>query len=145
MDAETIRIVRDRAAGLCEYCQLPAALHPAPFQTDHIIARQHGGTDDLNNLALACIHRNRFKGPNIAGIDPDTEELTRLFHPRTDVWNHHFTRLGAAILPLSAIGRVTARVLNMNNPEVLWLRETLVQEEILGAALFGVTAKFGGD
>jgi hypothetical protein len=141
VDAETIRIVRDRAVGLCEYCQLPAALHPAPFQTDHIIARQHcetawrdsmarqhGGTDHPDNLALACIHCNRYKGPNIAGIDPETDELTRLFHPRTDVWNHHFTRRGAEILPLSDIGRVTARVLNMNDPEVLWLRETLALE-----------------
>ncbi len=128
MDAETIRIVRDRAAGRCEYCQLLAVAHPAPFQTDHIIARQHGGTDDLNNLAFACIHCNRFKGPNIAGIDPETGELSRLFHPRTDVWDHHFRWSGAAILPLSPIGRVTARVLYMNDPDVLWLRETLEQE-----------------
>ena len=87
-----------------------------------------GGTDDPDNLALACIHCNRYKGPNIAWIDPETEELTRLFHPRTDVWNHHFTWGGAEILPLSAIGRVTARVLNMNDQEMLWLRETLAQE-----------------
>lgn len=132
MDAETIRIVRDRAAGRCEYCQLPAALHPAPFQTDHIVARQHGGTDDSGNLALACIHCNRYKGPNIAGIDPETGELSRLFHPRTDEWNSHFSWNGAEILPLSVIGRVTASVLNMNDAEVVWMRETLALEARAG-------------
>lgn len=128
MDAETIRIVCDRADGRCEYYQLQASVHPAPLQTDHIIARQHGGADDPSNLALACIHCNRYKRPNIAGIDTETGELTRLFHPRTDEWNHHFRWNGAEILPLSAIGRVTASVLYMNDPEVLWLRETLAQE-----------------
>ena len=125
MEAETICRVRDRAAERCEYCQLQAALHPAPFQMDHIIARQHGGADDLDNLALACIHCNRHKGPNIAGIDPKTGELTRLFHPRTDEWNDHFSWSGAEIRPLSPIGRVTVSVLYMNDPEVLWLRESL--------------------
>lgn len=43
-----------------------------------IIAKQHGGTDEASNLSFACIHCNRYKGPNIAGIDPDTGELTRL-------------------------------------------------------------------
>jgi hypothetical protein len=129
VDSETIRKVRDRAAGRCEYCQLPASLHPAPFQTDHIIARQHGGADDPDNLALACIHCNRYRGPNIAGIDLLTRELTRLFHPRTDEWNHHFRWSGPEILPLSAIGRVTASLLYVNDPEVLWLRATLALED----------------
>jgi hypothetical protein len=128
VDAETIRLVRHRAADRCEYCQLHASAHPAPFQTDHVIARQHGGTDNLDNLALACIHCNRYKGPNIAGIDPETGVLTRLFHPRTDSWNLHFSWRGAEILPQSAIGRVTAVVLNMNDPEVLWMRENLAPE-----------------
>jgi 5-methylcytosine-specific restriction endonuclease McrA len=69
---------------------MPATMHPAPFQIDHIIARQHAGTSDEQNLALACIHCNRFKGPNIAGLDPETGELVRLFHPRTDKWADHF-------------------------------------------------------
>jgi hypothetical protein len=46
----------------------PSASHPAPFQIDHIIARQHGGATELENLALACIHCNRFKGPNMLGL-----------------------------------------------------------------------------
>lgn len=128
MDLDTIRRVRERAAGRCEYCQLPSALHPAPFQVDHIVARQHRGGDSLDNLALACIHCNRYKGPNIAGIDSETGAVTRLFHPRIDEWNSHFEWNGAEILGLSPIGRVTVGVLFMNDPEVVWLRSTLAAE-----------------
>lgn len=103
-------------------------MHPAPFQIDHIIAKQHGGADRLDNLALACIHCNRYKGPNVVGIDTETGELTRLFHPRTDEWNSHFQWNGAEILPLSPIGRVTVSVLRMNDPELVWLRSTLADE-----------------
>jgi hypothetical protein len=126
---DTIRHVRERAAGRCEYCQLPAALHPAPFQIDHIIAKQHGGASGPGNLALACIHCNRYKGPDIAGIDSETGELIRLFHPRADDWNGHFRWNGTEIQPLTPIGRVTVRVLFMNDPEVVLLRSTLATED----------------
>jgi len=125
VDAEIVRQAGERAAGRCEYCQLASSAHPAPFQIDHIIARQHGGGDELENLAFACIHCNRYKGPNIAGIDPGTGELTRLFHPRTDKWRTHFAWNGAEILPLTAIGPVTLRVLFMNDPEMIWVRSNL--------------------
>ncbi len=101
---------------------------PAPFQIDHVIAKQHGGSDQFENLAFACIHCNRHKGPNIAGLDPYTGELTRLFHPRNDDWNLHFRWNGPEIVPLSAIGRVTVRVLFMNDPQVIWLSSCLNAE-----------------
>lgn len=97
-------------------------------QTNHIIAKQHGGAHEPDNLALACIHCNRYKGPNIAGIDPDTGELTRLFHPRTDEWHRHFAWNGAEIQALTAIGRVTVSVLFMNDPELVWMRSNLTFE-----------------
>jgi hypothetical protein len=114
-----------RTGARCEYCQLPSPLHSPPFQIDHIIAKQHGGTGGLDNLALACIHCNRYKGPSLAGIDSNTGELTRLFHPRKDEWKRHFQWRGTEILPLGPIGRVTISVLFMNDPELLWLRSTL--------------------
>lgn len=130
MNADTLRYVRERAGSRCEYCHLPAALYPAPFQIDHIIARQHGGGDEPDNLAFACIHCNRYKGPNVAGIDPVMNTLTRLFHPRTDNWNHHFEWKGAEIQPLSDIGRVTVSVLFMNDPELILLRTALSSERL---------------
>ncbi len=82
----------------------------------------------MDNLALACIHCNRHKGPNIAGVDYETGEVIRLFHPRRDEWEAHFRWAGAEIVPLSSIGRVTVGVLFMNDPEMIWLRSTLAAE-----------------
>lgn len=55
MDAATRAVVRARAADRCEYCQRSQARSPLiPLQVEHIVARKHGGSDDLDNLALAC-------------------------------------------------------------------------------------------
>jgi len=45
--------VTSRAGDRCEYCHLPSAYSSTPFQTDHIVARQHAGRTRASNLALA--------------------------------------------------------------------------------------------
>ena len=129
MNREVVREVRERAQGRCEYCHLPADVYPLPFHIDHVIARQHKGQTVLENLAFACLHCNRHKGPNIAGTDPDSGEVTRLFHPRLDVWNDHFEWIGASLRGTTAIGRATVQVLAMNEPDFLAVREALIQEQ----------------
>lgn len=111
-----------------ESCHFPASLYPLPLHIDHIIARQHGGLSVLENLAFSCLHCNRHKGPNIAGTDPKTGELVRLFHPRLDRWNIHFEWAGALVVSSTAIGRATIHVLSMNDPDFLAAREALIQE-----------------
>jgi hypothetical protein len=54
MDAEFQRLVWQRAAQRCEYCQVPADVALLPFQIDHIIAEKHGGPTAAENLALSC-------------------------------------------------------------------------------------------
>jgi hypothetical protein len=50
MDAATKRLVRQRAQERCEYCRLPQTAQPfVTFHVEHIIAKQHGGSDDPNN------------------------------------------------------------------------------------------------
>ena len=98
---------------------------------DHIIARQHAGKTEIENLALACIHCNRFKGPNVAGLDPETAVIIRLFNPRRDRWAEHFTWDGPELKPLTQIGRVTIAVLLMNGPEAVAVRRALQDEGIL--------------
>jgi 5-methylcytosine-specific restriction endonuclease McrA len=92
MDEALAEMIRRRAGGICEYCRLPEALHPAPFEIEHVIPRQHGGSTTPSNLAYACLHCNRHKGPNLAGIDQATSrtKLVRLFNPRRHKWGHHF-------------------------------------------------------
>jgi len=55
VNAETKEFVRARAQGRCEYCHYPEWLSEAPFQVDHVIAQQHGGHDDPENLAVAAL------------------------------------------------------------------------------------------
>src|SRR4051795_46783 len=98
------RQVRERAKPRCEYCLIPAHISEFTFPVDHIIAQQHRGQTTLDNLALSCPHCNSNKGPNIAGIDPVSEKLTRLFNPRRDRWKTHFAWDGPVILAKTAIG-----------------------------------------
>ena len=78
-----------------EYCCVPQSAILLPFQIDHIRAEKHGGETVEANLALACTHCNRHKGPNIAGFDTETARIVRLFSPRTDRWEQHFRVSGA--------------------------------------------------
>lgn len=80
---------------------------------------------------MACFHCNRFKGPNIAGLDPASRELIRLFHPRTDLWMDHFQFDGAWLLGLTPIGRVTIHVLAMNADDLLLFRAEILKEGIV--------------
>jgi 5-methylcytosine-specific restriction endonuclease McrA len=90
MDRETADRIRSRAGGRCEYCGIPEADSGLRFHIEHITARQHGGDDEDGNLGLACPDCNWRKGTNLTGIDPDSSQVTRLFHPRQDLWGDHF-------------------------------------------------------
>ncbi len=122
--------VRERASYRCEYCRMPQSAHVLTFPIDHIIARQHGGSSDLENLALSCVRCNSFKGPNIAGIDPQTSRILRLYHPRKDRWDENFSFEGATLFGLSEVGRTTLQLLQMNHPDYLALRTALIAEGI---------------
>jgi hypothetical protein len=98
------------------------------FQIDHVLAEKHGGTTEFSNLALACLHCNLFKGPNIAGFDGQTRRVVRLFNPRRDRWSRHFLWRGATLVGRTSIGRVTVDVLNINDPDYLKAREELIAE-----------------
>lgn len=126
MDEAIRQLVRQRAAHRCEYCRIPQhALTWSRFHIEHIRARQHGGTDDLDNLALACRHCNLHKGPNLTSIDPATNRLVPLFNPRTDNWSEHFMLDELSIAGLTDVGRATAILLNMNDPERMQVRAEL--------------------
>ena len=117
--------VRERAGGRCEYCLVHEEDVLFPHEPDHITAGQHGGRTMVENLALACFHCNRYKGPNLSSIDTGTGKLVPLFNPRMDRWLEHFRVEGARIIPLSAAGRATAALLRLNDAERLRLRESL--------------------
>ncbi|MCE2693282.1 MAG: HNH endonuclease [Verrucomicrobiaceae bacterium] len=121
---EAVRhLVRQRAKHRCEYCQLHQDDSPlAALHIEHIRPIKHGGTDALENLCLACIDCNLHKGTNLTGIDPDTDQITPLFHPRRDNWDVHFFWNGIRMAGCSPVGRATIRVLDLNSDDRLDLR-----------------------
>lgn len=98
------------------------------FHVEHIVARQHAGSDSADNLALACDRCNAYKGPNLTSIDSDTGEITPLFNPRRHAWDTHFRFDGGEVVGLTPIGHATVRFLNMNAPRRVLLRDLWLRE-----------------
>jgi hypothetical protein len=133
MDADLQRAVRDRGQHRCEYCRFPEAFAEAPFQVDHVIARQHGGTRTFENLALACCFCNRYKGPNLSGVDSVSGRVVPLFHPRHNNWNEHFEWNDALLIGRTAIARATIQALRLNRPDAIAVRQILMREGVYPA------------
>lgn len=120
------RIVSERAGNCCEYCRLAQDDSFFAHEVDHIIAEKHRGTTTEDNLCLSCFDCNRYKGSDIASLDPETERLTALFHPRRDNWDEHFRLDHAVIVPRTATGRVTVYVLKLNSDDQVIKRARLI-------------------
>jgi hypothetical protein len=107
--------VHQRAGGCCEYCRLQETDETSPFHIDHIVPIKHRGTDELDNLCLACYQCNAFKGPNMAAADSVTGAATFLFNPRTQSWQDHFrVNPDATLTGITPEGRVTIEVMSIN-------------------------------
>jgi hypothetical protein len=126
MDLAIRDFVRRRAGGTCEYCLFPEEFSRSSHHIEHIVAKQHGGADDADNLALACHRCNLRKGANLTGVDPVSGLTTPLFHPRRERWNDHFAIRGALIEGLTPTGRATVQVLAMNDARRLESRSALL-------------------
>jgi 5-methylcytosine-specific restriction endonuclease McrA len=128
MDAGLRRLVWQRAGGRCKYCRMRQEFEELTFQIEHVIPRKHHGADAAENLALACFACNNGKGVNLSGLDPQTGEMTRLFHPRRDEWEEHFEWKRGWLVGRTAIGRATIDVLAINLSYRLELRMALIEE-----------------
>ena len=121
--ASLARRVRDRADDRCEYCRISQSGQEATFHIDHITPRRAGGATMLDNLALACVSCSLRKGARSHAPDPEHGDEVRLFHPRQDRWGEHFG-IGQdfRLLGLSAVGRATINLLQMNRPIAIAIR-----------------------
>ena len=84
------RAVRERAQRRCEYCHADERWQFVRFTTDHVQPQSMGGSDDADNLALACRNCNERRGNRLDGRDPETGEVVPRFNPRRDRWAEHF-------------------------------------------------------
>lgn len=126
---ETKQTIRERAKYVCEYCHSPERLSANRFTIDHVIPQSLGGSDEVENLALACrrCHERRYNF--VAGIDPQTQEIVPIFNPRQQKWAEHFGWLdrGVSIEGTTPIGRATCIRLDLNDlryPDNDSIRET---------------------
>lgn len=120
------QLVAERAGYRCEYCLLHQTVSLHRHEPDHIVPRQHEGETHEGNLALACLRCNRYKGPNVGSFDPLTGALVPLFNPRKQRWEDHFRWDGATIQALSPEGRVTVKLLRLNDTDRLSERQRLM-------------------
>jgi hypothetical protein len=121
------RIVRSRAREYCEYCISPEGFSTYNFSTDHIIPPGKGGTDDPENLALACQGCNGYKYDKTEAEDPVSGDLVPFFNPRKDSWSVHFywSEDYTEIIGKTPSGRTTVDALKLNREKLINLRKGL--------------------
>jgi HNH endonuclease len=119
--------VAHRAYFCCEYCLSQHGLSNDDFAVEHIIAKAQGGGDALDNLAFACQGCNSRKYTAIEAIDPVSNTLVPLYHPRHDVWGNHFIWSDnfEEMIGLTPTGRATIGRLDLNRPRLVNLRRAL--------------------
>jgi hypothetical protein len=116
-----------RARGQCEYCHHLASHSSDPFEVEHIIPIDKGGSSDLENLALACRGCNGLKGTRTEAHDPLTGEVVSLFHPRSGDWSTHFvwSHDFRQMIGKTPTGRATIALLELNRIGLQNLRRAL--------------------
>ena len=102
---------------------LPQEYDPLPFHIEHITPQSAGGSDTLDNLALARPGCNLGKSNRTTVPDPGTETPVPLFNPRTQRWADHFAWAERRVVGRTPVGRATVAALNLNHPRRVLIRE----------------------
>jgi hypothetical protein len=120
--------VQAQAKNRCGYCLSSQKYVLGTLVIEHFIPIAKGGTDDEENLWLACSLCNTFKGVQTHATDPLTRRRARLFNPRRQEWARHFawTEDGTQVIGRTVCGRATVVALRLNNPIAVNVREAWV-------------------
>lgn len=122
------REVIERAGSCCEYCLSDTDDRAIDFAIDHVIAEKHGGPTQSENLCLSCYWCNSYKGSDLSSVDWEADSaIVPLYNARQQVWDEHFRLDGTRIVPLTATGRVTVSLLQLNAPERIKERRLLME------------------
>ena len=120
------KLVAERAAFRCEYCHVFESDSNYAYHIEHIISRQHGGSDHPDNLAYACSICNWKKGSNIATILEKGGSFVPLFNPRTDNWFDHFAIENGIVIAKTPVGAATIKLLELNFADKIIERRALM-------------------
>jgi 5-methylcytosine-specific restriction endonuclease McrA len=122
-DSQLRERIRQHFKDRCAYCFSPQEINDAIFELEHIIPQALGGETTFENLCFACPLCNRYKSSFISGVDPETGETARLFHPHLDKWPQHFSiQADEMLVGLTPVGRATISRLKLNRPVLVRLR-----------------------
>jgi hypothetical protein len=102
---------------------IPQRIAAHKHEPDHIIPKQHDGETQADNLALACVRCNRYKGYNVGSFDPETGQLVSFYDPRIQIWSELFQLEGAIIPPSRSSDR---KMLHSNDADRVEERERLM-------------------
>lgn len=116
--------VRKDAKNRCGYCRLPQEILMGKLEMEHLLPLAEGGTDEEENLWLACRDCNSYKSFKISGFDEKTNRKIKLFNPRRRVWQKHFefNPSTGENKGKTACGRATVAALRMNNEQAVSAR-----------------------
>lgn len=120
--------IRARAGDRCGYCLSPQHLVLGPLEIEHVVPSAAGGSDDEENLWLACRMCNCFKATQTHAIDPVSGRRTTIYDPRVGDWSRHFrwSEDATCVVGLTAIGRTTVVALQMNHAIAVMVRRSWV-------------------
>ncbi len=127
--SETLREkIRIQAGDQCGYCRSLQKYVLGLLEIEHIIPKAKGGTDDEDNLWLACRLCNGYKGIQTDALDPVTGRRVKLFNPRKQEWSEHFkwSEDGIQVIGSTACGRSTVIALQLNNIVSVTVRQQWV-------------------
>jgi hypothetical protein len=124
--------IRQTAKNRCGYCLTPQEIVSMPLEIEHLHPIAEGGTDEEENLWLACRNCNGFKHAKFYAIDPHTNTKTPLFNPRQQVWSEHFefNETNTEIIGRTACGRATVIALRLNFEQAMNARKTWVSVDL---------------
>lgn len=105
------------------------SLQGATFHIEHVIPRVRGGSNKLDNLALACPSCNLHKSDRVSfALDQDSAAVA-LFHPRIDRWSDHLEWDDYQIVSRTEIGKATIGLLDLNHERRIKIRQA---EQMIG-------------
>ena len=73
--------IRALAKNRCGYCLVPQKLVSYKLEIEHLFPKAKGGTDEEENLWLACRQCNLSKGIKTQGFDAVTFKRVKIFKP----------------------------------------------------------------
>jgi hypothetical protein len=120
--------VRQQAGNRCGYCLSRREYVLGFLEVEHILPKARDGTDNEENLWLACRLCNHYKAAQTHGRDSLTGRRVRLFNPRKQRWARHFrwSQDSLHIVGRTACGRATVAALKLNNMIAVMVRRNWI-------------------